>query len=153
MSRCTGGGGRRRYTGAEAAVAYYLKLKTALYDVQALDMEVACNRPSGGSVEVKSEPAGLDDLMALRRVMEALRDTSRPDKWRLWELQRLNLMSSRDAARTYNSALVAAGGDRAACISHTTAQTWRVELDAACEAELRRSGLIRARVDGADDDV
>jgi hypothetical protein len=151
MSKCRSGGGRRRYTSAEHAVGLYLKLCAQVSGLQALDYEIACNRVDGGKGGVQSEPVGLDDLMALREVLESLRGESEARKWRVWELQRLNLMSSRDTAKLYNEEWLAAGGARVDCISHTTAQKWRVELDAALEGGLYRVGLIMVRVDGRED--
>jgi hypothetical protein len=151
MSKCRTGGGRRRYTSAEHAVGLYLQLLAKASAPQSLDYERACNRVDGGSREVRSEPVGLDDLMALRGVLEGLRGESEARKWRVWELQRLNLMSSRDTAKLYNEEHLAGGGQRVDCISHTTAQKWRVELDAALEGGLCRAGLIMVRVDGRED--
>lgn len=141
-------GGLRRYAAAEAAIQRYVELVASLECAPALDMEAACNRPSGGSSEVRSEPHGLDDLMTLRRLLRLLHAQVSAAKWRLWELQRLNLMSSRDAARLYNEEIVRAGEARTMCISHTTAQNWRAELDAAFEAVLERAGLLRFRAHG-----
>lgn len=154
MSKCMGQGGggrRRRYTSAEHACGLYLSLQAKLSGLQALDYEVACNRPQGGSVEVKSEPVGLDDWMALKGCLERVQRAATPQKWRLWELQRLNLMSCRDAAKAYNTAHIEAGGEKTGCISHTTALTWKVELDALFEQVLQREGLIRVRIDGEGD--
>ena len=145
MSRCTqgGGGGRRRYTSTEGAVGYYLSLVSQLCSTPAVDYERIAARVDGGSREVRSEPRGLDDYMALKALLAQLCGEVEPRKWRLWEMQRLNLMSSRDAASLNNKDHVASGGAKLECISHTTAQAWRVELDARCEQLLAACGLLR----------
>lgn len=151
MSKCAGqetqaAGGRRRgrrYTGAEAAIAHYLQLVAQLESAPALDMEIACNRPAGGSGEPRSEPAGLDDLMELRRIFGSIERVTPAHKWHVWTLGRVELLSHREAARAYNERLLAAGGARVDCISHTTARAWLVEVDAAVEVELVRAGRWR----------
>lgn len=151
MSRCAAqetqaAGGRRRgrrYTGAEAAIAHYLQLAAQLESAPALDMEAACNRPAGGSGEPRSEPAGLDDWMELRRIFGTIERVTPAHKWHVWTLVRIELLSNRDAARAYNERWLAGGGQRVDCISHTTARAWAVEVDAAVEVELVRAGRWR----------
>lgn len=142
------GGGLRRYSACEAAIQRYVQLVASLECAPALDMEVACNRPSGGSSEVRSEPEGLDDLMALRRLLRALHAQTTAAKWRLWELQRLNLMSCRDAARHYNEEILAQGAARTDCIERQTALNWRCELDGLFELALVKAGMMRVRREG-----
>lgn len=127
----------RRYVSAAHAVATYLQLRTRL-EGSALDLAIQEIRAHGAA---RTEPDGLDDLMALKRALERTRAACGEERWLVWEAMRLNLMSAPAAASAHNTRCAAAD-QRARCISKTTAANWRTATDALFEQELEREGVL-----------
>jgi len=127
----------RRYASATHAVATYLQLRTRL-DGSAMDLTAQEIRAHG---QARTDPEGLDDLIVLKRCLIVVREREGLEKWLIWESMQLNQTSSRAAAKAHNTR-AAAAGERAACISHTTAIQWRQQLDALFECELMREGVL-----------
>lgn len=135
----------RRYNSAEHAVATYLQLRTRL-EGAAQDLVAQEIRAHG---QARTDPDGLDDIIVLKRCLEAVRDAEGETKWLIWESMQLNQMSSRAAAKAHNTRASAAG-ERVKCISHTTAIQWRVQLDALFEQQLEQQGVLRRNAVGTD---
>lgn len=127
----------RRYASAAHAVATYLQLRTRL-EGSAMDLAVQEIRAHGAC---RTEPDGLDDIMALKRALERTRAACGEDRWLIWESMRLNGTSAPAAASAHNTRCAEANL-RAHCISKTTAANWRTATDALFEQELEREGIL-----------
>lgn len=126
----------RRYADAAEAMDHYYVLRTC--PVPCLDMSVQSARAHG---EARTEPVGLDDLLALESALEALASRCARARVAVWLHVRYYKATHQEAMRGHNERVVR-GQIHAATIERSTVAGWVDDLDRRFEAQLAARGLL-----------
>lgn len=126
----------RRYTSAVEAIDHYYALREC--PVPARDVTVESQFARG---EPRTEPVGMDDLIAISQALDALACRVAQHKLCVWTHVRYYKATHKEAMTSHNQR-VKAEGLRAAYVESTTIGSWIGEIDRRFEQLLADRGLL-----------
>lgn len=126
----------RRYASAIEAIDHYYALREC--PVPARDVTIESQFARG---EPRTEPVGMDDLIALSQALDALASRVLKHKLSVWMHVRYYKATHKEAMATHNSR-VKAQGLAAGYVESTTIGSWVGDVDRRFEQQLADRGLL-----------
>lgn len=126
----------RRYVSAIEAIDHYYALRSC--PVPARDVTIESQFARG---EPRTEPVGMDDMIALSQALDALADRVAEHKLSVWTHVRYFRATHKEATAKHNGR-VKAQGLAAGYVESTTIGSWVGEIDRRFEQILADRGLL-----------
>lgn len=127
----------RRYVSAAEAIDHYYALREC--PVPARDVTIESQFARG---EPRTEPVGMDDLIALSQALDALACRVPRRKLLVWTHVRYYKATHSEASSAHNRRVKAQGLGDAACVESTTIGSWVGDVDRRFEQQLADRGLL-----------